>query len=241
MAQVLDERDIIVLECIRDSGGPIGSWSLVEHLEEKNQSVSSASIGRILYRLEKYGYVEAVGNKGRVITKAGIKAIELVKTFNSIDSHKKELEKLINSKVLEDFIMVLQARKAIERETVRLAAENITDAKKKKLGSILEEQEIKAKKGESISGIDIDFHMEIARASHNTALQSLYGILSMMGQQSELFEFMRSQVTATYRQAHRSIMDAIFAHDADEAERCVIRHIDALIDDVTKYWDHFRE
>ena len=165
MKQPLDERELIVLESIRDSSEPLGSWSLVEHLEERGYRVSSASIGRILYRLEQRGLVEGQGNRGRIITKTGIAIIGKTKAFNSMDAHRRDLENLINSKVLEDFIMVLQARKAIERETVRLAAENITEAGKKSLSAVLEEQEIKAKRGESIAEIDIAFHRGIATAS----------------------------------------------------------------------------
>lgn len=241
MKPEMDERDRVVLECIRDAEGPMGSWSLVEYLEEKGYKVSSASIGRILYRLEKLGYVEGQGNKGRIITKAGLKAIARAKAYDSMDKHRKDLEKLINSKVLEDFVMVLQARKAIERETARLAAENMTDARKKKLEALLEEQKAKASRGESIAEVDIAFHREIAAASHNSALLSLYGILAMMGQQSELFEYMRSKVDSTYRQAHREIFDALCDHDSDAAERCIVRHLDSLIEDVTKYWDHVKE
>jgi DNA-binding FadR family transcriptional regulator len=241
MKPELDERDLIVLESIKDTNEPIGSWALVESLEGSDFKVSSASIGRILYRLEKLGYVEGLGNKGRIITKSGLGAIDRSKVLKTLDGHRRQLETLINSKVLEDFIMVLQARKAIERETSRLAAENVTEASMARLKAILEEQEIRARKGESIAEIDIAFHREIAKASHNTALMALYEILSTMGQQSELFEFVRSRVDATYRQAHRSVLEAIQAHDSDEAERCIIRHMDALIDDVTKYWDLYYE
>jgi len=237
----LDERDKIVLECIRDAEGPIGSWSLVEHLEAKGHTVSSASIGRMLYRLEQLGFVEGQGNKGRVITKAGLKAIAKAAAYDSIDKHRSDLEKLINSKVLEDFVMVLQARKAIERETARLAAENMTDAQIRTLTAILEEQEAKAKRHESIAEVDIAFHREIAIASHNAALLSLYGILAMMGQQSELFEYIRSQVNAPYRVAHRTILEALRKRDPEEAVRCIERHLDALIEDVTKYWDRVVE
>lgn len=241
MKPELDERDLIVLESIRETHEPIGSWALVETLEARDYRVSSASIGRILYRLEKLGYVEGQGNKGRIITDAGRKAIERSKALRSMDTHRQQLENLINSKVLEDFIMVLQARKAIERETSRLAAENITEAGLGRLGQILEEQEVRAKKGESIAEIDIAFHREIAKSSHNSALMALYEILSTMGQQSELFEFVRSQVDATYRQAHRLVLEAIRSHDPDAAEACIIRHMDALIEDVTKYWDLYYE
>lgn len=236
----LDERDLIVLESIRDAGEPVGSWCLVEELEKKGYTTSSASIGRILYKLESYGYLEGHTNKGRMITPQGVRVIEKVKVMHSIDQHRKDLEKLINSRLLDEFIMVLQARKAIERETARLAAENITELKLKELETILKEQEEKASRGESIADIDIAFHRTIAEASKNSALLALYGILAMMGQQSELFEFVRSRVNNPYRKAHRDILNALEAHDPDEAERCIVMHMDSLIDDVSKYWELYK-
>jgi len=237
----LDERDLLVLECIRDAGEPVGSWSLVEEMEQRGCKASSASIGRILYRLESLGYVEGQANKGRILTKEGRRAMATAKAFKSMDRHRKQLESLINSRILDEFIMVLQARKAIERETVRLAAENISEAKLQHLEAVITDQEAKASRGESIAEVDIAFHREIAEASTNSALQALYGILAMMGQQSELFEFMRSKVGSTYRSAHRSILDSLKAHDPDKAEQCIIRHMDGLIEDVKKYWEHYRE
>ncbi len=237
---VLDERDQIVLECIRDAGEPVGSWCLVEELERKGCKTSSASIGRILYRLQSLGYVESQANRGRIITKTGVKALEKARTYTSIDRHRKDLENLIDTSVLDEFIMVLQARRAIERETARLAAENIGEARLRQLESVLQEQEARALRGESIAEVDIAFHRAIAEASRNSALIALYGILAMMGQQSELFEYIRGRVDSTYRRAHRSILEALAAHDPDEAERCMLRHMDALIKDVTEYWEHRR-
>jgi len=241
MKNNLDERDLLVLECIRDAVEPIGSWNLVEEMERRGCKSSSASIGRILYRLESIGYVESMTNKGRILTKDGRRAIQNAKAYKSIAKHREQLEKLIDSRILDEFIMVLQARKAIERETVRLAAENISESKLSNLESILHEQELKASRGESIAEVDIAFHREIAEASTNSALLALYGILSMMGQQSELFEFMRSRVGSNYRTAHRSILEALKAHDPDRAEQCISGHLDGLIEDVKKYWEHYRE
>ena len=236
----LDERDLLVLESISSSDEPMGSWSLVDALETRGCKVSSASIGRILYRLESLGLVESQTNKGRVLTREGFRALEKAKAYKSIDSHRRQLEDLIDSHILDEFIMVLQARKAIERETARLAAENINETRLVRLEEILREQEAKASRGESIAEVDIAFHREIAESSTNSALLALYGILAMMGQQSELFEYMRAQSGRHYRTAHRSILDALKAHDPDEAERCIMGHMDGLIEDVKKYWEHHR-
>ncbi len=146
MKRHLGERELVVLECLRDSTGPIGSWSLVESLEARKFKVSSASIGRILYSLERQNLVEGKGNQGRVITKSGLQAIKQTKAVNSMNLQRENLENLINSDVMEEYIMVLQARKAIERETVRLAAENITEAQIKVLQDILREQMVRGRR-----------------------------------------------------------------------------------------------
>ena len=170
-----------------------------------------------------------------------MRGITRAKAYKSMDGHRKDLEKLIDSRILDEFIMVLQARKAIERETARLAAENISESRLQHLEAIIQDQESRIGRGESIAEVDIAFHREIAEASTNSALLALYGILAVMGQQSELFEFMRSRVGGNYRTAHRSILEALRAHDPDQAERCIIGHMDGLIGDVKKYWELFRE
>lgn len=237
MKYALDEKERLILECIKESEEAIGSWYLVEKMEEKDINISSATIGRILTHLESLGYVEKKGSKGRNITSKGIEALERTKTINTINFHKEELEKLINTKVLEDFIMVLQARKAIERETVILAAQNITEAEIKRMDEILRIQEANYAKKLSIANDDIAFHRSIAKASRNTVLESLYSIISSFGQQSSLFEFIRAQVKSPYNVSHRRIFEALKNHNEAEAEKTMLEHMQNLEKDVTAYWD----
>ena len=174
----LDEKELIVLQCIASSNGPIGSWFLVEKLEEKGIQISSATIGRILSRLEKMGYLEKEKSKGRVIKPEGLEAIERAKIIRNINYHKRELDRLISTEVLESYIMVLQARKAIERETARFAAQNINDVEIQYLGEILKSQDERQASKQSVAKDDIAFHKAIAKASRNKVLESLYNILS---------------------------------------------------------------
>lgn len=227
----------MILECIKESEEAIGSWYLVERMEEKDIYISSATIGRILTRLEGLGYVKKEGSKGRNITVKGVEALKRAKTIDTINHHKEELEKLINTKVLEDFIMVLQARKAIERETVILAAQNITESEIKRMDEILKEQEANYAKKLSIANDDINFHKSIAKASRNTVLESLYSIISSFGQQSSLFEYIRAQVKSPYNISHRKIFEALKKHDEAEAEKAMLEHMQNLVKDVTAYWD----
>lgn len=58
MHKILQDKEIAVLESLKASMGPMGSWNLVEKLEEKGYYISSATIGRILNSLEKRGYAK---------------------------------------------------------------------------------------------------------------------------------------------------------------------------------------
>ena len=241
MKQVLDSKELTVLECISSSETPIGSWYLVEKLEEKNIKVSSATIGRILNRLEKCGYVEKEKFKGRLITEKGLDAIEKAKTIERINYHKNELDKIITTDVLEKYIMVIQARLAIERETVKLAAQNITEEEIKQLEDIIKRQEENYRQGRSIAQDDIDFHKAIARASRNTVFEALYNIISTYKQQSKLFERMRRRVNSPYSVSHIKILEAIKNRDSVVAEEYMVEHMKNIMNDITEYWDEYHD
>ncbi|NLK63577.1 MAG: FCD domain-containing protein [Tissierellia bacterium] len=239
MHKKLQDKEIAVLESLEVSKGPMGSWNLVEKLEEKGYYISSATIGRILNTLEKRGYAQKYGNNGRIITQEGLDALSNSKIKNHISEQTQTLEQMISTTVLDDYIIVLQARKAIERETARLAAENITKEELTNIRKILDEQRERHKKGESVAECDIAFHRAIAKASRNKVLETLYMMLFSYGQQTTIFEHVRRQVNAVYMTSHTDIYEALKKHDAELAEKCMIGHMDSLIEDVTKYWDLF--
>lgn len=209
MHKILQDKEIAVLESLKASMGPMGSWNLVEKLEEKGYYISSATIGRILNSLEKRGYAKKDGNNGRIITQEGLDALSNSKIKNHISEQTQTLEQMISTTVLDDYIIVLQARKAIERETARLAAENITKEELANIRRILDEQRERHNKGESVADCDIAFHRAIAKASRNKVLETLYMMLFSYGQQTTIFEHVRRQVNAVYMTSHTDIYEAL--------------------------------
>lgn len=236
----LDDKEVAVLDIIYSSNKPMGSWFLVEKLEERGIHISSATTGRILVKLENLGYLVKNGVKGRVITKEGIKALQDAKTNKKLDYYRDKMDRLIRTEVLENYLMALQARKAIERETARLAAKNITKEELENLKLILKTQEEKKANNESIAEVDINFHKAIAKASGNPILEALYAIVATYGQQSQLFEYIRSQVSSSYS-THGQIYEAIKSRDMDLAEKYMVQHIENLSMDVINFWNKFKE
>lgn len=234
--QALDEKDLAVLECLAESSVALGSWNLVELLEKRGIEVSSATIGRVLRRLENRNYVRKVSNAGRSITEEGRTAITQTRSMNSINEHQEKLKEVITACTLENYIVVLQARRAVERENARLAAINITDAELSHLDEVLRMQEEYRRQNKSVAQIDVEFHKGIAHASRNQVLESMYHMLFAYGQQSPLFEQIRKKRRAVST-AHIGILEALHEHDPGKAERRMVRHIDELARDVATYWD----
>lgn len=237
----MNERDLAILEIVAEAGEPVGSWYIMNKFEEMGNIISSATIGRLLNQLEKKGFLEKHGIKGRTITALGREAISSTYKSMKLEEHKKNLDELINSDVLHKFLMVLEARQAIERTTARLAAIHINDEELQTLEKILDKQQQAYDEHKSIAHDDIEFHRTIALASRNEALYSLYMMLSLMGQQSELFEELRKRVHRHYMGSHRSVFDALRNHDPEKAEESMSAHLDQLCKDVNTYWHDFQE
>jgi GntR family transcriptional repressor for pyruvate dehydrogenase complex len=230
-----------ILEIINECKEPVGSWYIVNVFTERGIEVSSATVGRELNQLERSGYLKRHGYKGRSITAKGKAIIAEAKTTLELDYYKQSLDDLINSDILENFLMVLEARMAIERQTARLAAERITDEELEELEMCLENQINHSRDRKSIAQDDVNFHSIIARASKNKALFSLYMMVSRMGQQSELFEGLRHRVGDNYSTFHNRILAALQSRNPELAEQSIIEHINKLIRDTNAYWNEYQK
>lgn len=239
MRQILDYIEIEILKIVNDANKPIGTWAIENILNEKNIEVSTATVGRILSKLENSDYLEKYKNEGRIITPEGKLAIKKAETIDIINFHQEKIDEIISTEILENFITVIQARKAIEKATCRLAARLISEADLLKLKEIIDRQNEKLKNGESIAEEDLEFHRTIAHASGNTILESMYNIIATFKQQSTLFEYMRSRIKSPYSKSHMNIYNAIKNEDENEAERLMSEHMDNLMEDVLTYWHKY--
>ena len=228
-----------ILEIINESDEPVGSWYIVNVLNERGVEVSSATIGRELNQLEILGYLEKHSFKGRLITQKGKDVITKANNLQEINFYKNSLDKMINSNVLENYLKVLEARQAIERETARLAAQRITDKELEGLFKVLNNQEQQIKDHKSIAQVDIDFHSGIAEASKNEVLHSLYKIVSTMGQQSFLFEKLREKVGDSYSNFHEKIYGALKDRNPVKSEEYMMLHLSKMQDDVNRYYAEY--
>lgn len=237
MYKELEEKEIQILEMIKESAEPLGSWNIVNRMAEESIDISSATIGRILNKLENMGYLQKEKFRGRIITDKGLHAIMFNKQLKDIATQQIKLNKFLDPQILEDFLSVLEARRTIERETARLAALRAAPDEIEHMDYVLSRQENKYRDHLWITEDDLDFHKSIARASKNGILETMYSFLAIFGQQSRAFEHLRTIINSEYMVSHRRILNAIRAGDPVEAEASMLDHIDSLITDVNKYWE----
>jgi GntR family transcriptional repressor for pyruvate dehydrogenase complex len=130
----------------------------------------------------------------------------------------------------ESFQEVLEVRKFIEVGCASLAAERRTAEDLTRLTGILGEMEA-ALGNEALSDqADIQFHLQIARASHNSLFVDMmesiaHRLQESMRESRRLWFFAERASAELLLQEHREIYEAIQAMDAERASEKIMQHI----------------
>ncbi|WP_020614852.1 FadR/GntR family transcriptional regulator [Paenibacillus daejeonensis] len=228
--------EYLLLQYLLKNLEPVGSWVLKVVLDEKNVAVSTATIGRILKDTDAKGYTRLVGAQGRVITEDGISYVEEQTNRLERERLQKNLIHAAQPENLQELLDVLHARKALECETSRLAAERADHAALAALKEHLECHEQCVTERADPSRAALDFHATLAKASGNKFLIAALDILffEQWRLESQIHELITRKRGAGYAHQHRSIVEAIMQADADEAERLMKMHMQVVIDDVNQ-------
>ena len=102
------------------------------------------------------------------------------------------------------------------------------------------EQASEADDVEAYIRANLDWHVQVVRASHNELLIAFITAVShSVYVATDLDGFNSVGVRNAVIHAHRRVMDAIKARDGDAAARRMERHVDAYINDVRNTHDQF--
>jgi GntR family transcriptional repressor for pyruvate dehydrogenase complex len=221
------ERD--VLRLIADSDGPVGSCALHEQLGSLGYGVSEPTIGRFLRYLDRHGYTERVSNRGRQLTEAGNRRVEELRAAHDRAEIERHLLRTMRPGSLDELLDVLVARRAIEKETARLAAQHATEAEIAELEATIQLQRQLWREGAPATGPDVHFHHLIAEVSRNRVLAAALGLIRHdAGIRQRLHEILQ-RANREPGHHHRLLVDAIKRRSPDEAEQAIVDHIDDLI------------
>ena len=126
-------------------------------------------------------------------------------------------------------LSLLQTREAIEPSLAALAAKNRTREELQRLVDMTERVENAFLTPPEFLRENVEWHMAIAAASHNELLRAfLHSISDMVYKASAIENFATDDVRKQVMHAHRRILEAIAAQQADVAERRMTLHLSAL-------------
>ncbi len=176
--------------------------------------VSRAHVRAAFQKLEFYGIVKTWPQSGTVLAEHPVSVLK-TQFHNILDSDSYNFYSLVQTRVL------------LEEATVRLCAINRTEDDIVCLKAALKDFEDHATT-ELRDEKDFDFHIAIARASHNPVLASLLLIIF-----PDVLKYYRQLGACTnppeqVAQEHRRLLDAIVAGDSAEAAKTLLQHLSAI-------------
>lgn len=235
-----DELTHRILRLVAENEAPVGAGSVYFSLQGNGRPISAPTIGRRLRDLEVRGLLRKVSVEGRTITPLGEQVLAELERERRLQAAGEAVLGALRLGRQEDVLHLLEARRPIEREAARLAAERATDPDLQALAQVLSQQESQIEQGYLGIEEDIRFHETVARASGNPFLEALVSLLRHHGQYS--YTVTRIREAAGHRRAvdHRTVYEAIEAHEPERAAASMDCHLARLIAEVRDYWSAAR-
>lgn len=225
--------EYLILKIMSNREEPIGSLALKIIIEECGLNIGSATIGRSLKIMDSHGYTYQVANKGRMLTDLGIQKFMHIQDmlmerdlgFDIIEASKSRKNNI------SDLIALMEARKSIECQAVRLAAERAEEKDLKEINWALVQHRKAVDRKLSPAGAGLDFHILIVRASKNRFMEA---VVKLLAYEERSIEFKTLQLSTfdhatTYVDVHQAIWEALMARNADLAEKLMREHFDDMI------------
>lgn len=225
----------IALKLLADSERPLGSWTMKERMESRGGEISLASVGRLLKELDILGFTELVPGQGRMLTQLGFEQLEAMQSElerKKIEAEMKDAAKFENK---QDIIKLLQVRKIIEPEVVKLIVKEATDHDIEQLARSVEMHQCGLAKSSDVELLPINFHQVLSDLSCNRFLNA---VLKLLIHEELCLESQFPSIAAKLREAHHLaehelILSALKDRNAELAVHYTKQHIQKLIDSIT--------
>jgi len=179
--------------------------------------VGRSYVREAILKLEFYGLLKTTPQSGTYVSGLSIKVIDNIIT-DIINFNK------------DDFGALIEARYYLELDAVKLAAERRTDEDLKSIELAMLDYEVKTQSGENGVEDDMLFHMMIARASHNSVIESMILILIpdliRTITENKICGENRGKLAIA---EHRAIYQAIQTGDIDAVEHAMAAHLDEIL------------
>lgn len=116
-----------------------------------------------------------------------------------------------------------EARRLLEGQTIRLAAERATKPDLEAMRAILDRADPLPADYDSSQALNREFHLALARAGQNAVLVDMLGPLLDVRVRDTAHRFSREHCRRTW-EAHRAIYNAVAGHNLSAADRAIQSH-----------------
>lgn len=228
----LEPRELELLLIIAESPEPLGARELRRRLAEP-AGTSESTLNRMLRGLDEKGLTRSQAGRGRVAIRVGKSVAEQARTERRWQNGLGELE----IRTLEDARDLVVARRALEREIVRSAAETSTPHSLRALKIWQSEHSHSIDSEQERCKAAIEFHRELVRICPNQMLRAPAMVLfdrrfDSLEQILDIVTAGRGRISETPNE-HDSIVEAVMSRDPDAAEAAMLNHLDHLADNLS--------
>ena len=186
--------------------------------------VGRSYVREAIMKLEFYGLLKTSPQSGTYVAGYGIKILDtMISDIIKINKN--------------DFGALIEARYYMELNSVKLAAERRTEEDISEIRSAMHDYNEKINQQLDATEEDMLFHIKVAKATKNSAIESMILILApdIIRYKIET-DVCKSDLEKMAIQQHQDILEAIVARNEKAAQEAMARHLQKILEASTKHF-----
>lgn len=218
-----------ILEILAQTVEPIGSGAIHQELIGRGLDLSQPTVGRALFHLDAQGLTHRVSNKGRQLTPEGRKRFEELLARHNAERLTAHALMTVGKSTLQELHQAMVARKAIEKEIARLAAEYASPEQIQHLRRLVESQRRSLDSGRPGADEAVAFHLALGEACGNHFLADAAQLVrTNMATLQRLMYHLGASIGESYCD-HAHLLEAVAGREPAAAEKAMSQHMNELI------------
>jgi GntR family transcriptional repressor for pyruvate dehydrogenase complex len=175
--------------------------------------VGRGYVREALGKLEFYGILKTLPQRGTVVANIGVKALAGLIT-NILNLEKQDMDSL------------MEARAILEVHAAGLAAQRATEKDIAELLKTHEDFKAQVASGNPALDEDLLFHIKLSEIAKNTVLRSLISLITpdIITLSSDMDSCANGRFQIAFAE-HEAVLHAVVAHDPDKAAEMMSRHL----------------
>lgn len=234
---MVENLEYVLLEQLDRSDNGIGSGTLHLELRDRRIRASQATVGRMLRLLDHRKLTAKVSNKGRVLTAAGRRHLEVLRQKEGLRFWAEGVLSEVKPISQSEYLQALDALRDLEGHFARLAAERATAEQIELMERTLHEQERRLATPTRGKDQGLEFHEIVAQAAGNRFLVSASQMIWSWNREiRDLWTEADVLLGRSSLPDHRRVQRAIAARNAGAAERAMRAHFGDFIETVKQHF-----